>query len=694
MTIALDSAMSGLRVAQQALDVASTNISNASTPGYTRKILPQESLVIGETSVGARAAAITRSVDAALIADVNRQTSVANNYNVNQKYFDRIQSFHGSSDSGQALSAYISDLSNTFTQLSISPDDQNLLNRVISTATQTTKKINDFSNLLTDLRIQSETEITIAVDDINRSLDIIARMNIEIQRNSSSGRSTAELEDKRDEAIKTVAKYLQITTFSEDNKIIVITKQGQTLADNTAYNLYFQSGTMLPTSYYPGGGLTGLMVEGPTGKDITQTDLGGQLGALFDLRDTTLPQYMAQLDEFSQKLAERFENEGLKLFTDLNGDVPPSVADPGIVGYVGFSDLIKVNDAVIADPTLIRNGTTGNIEPEGSNEVIRRIAQFAFGSCQYQQATGTVDISAGALTALLGLTTNNRVTGTANLAAYNPDISALPGATFPGDFDITLGVLPTRTITVLATDTADSLVAKINTAFGFTTASINGLGQMAFNYDGNIALIDNTIGVPTMTALGFSFGVTPQPDPEFQVQVGTQPPVTVSIAPADTSVELLAALNAIPGLTASLNVLGQLVMIPTDGGDLNAIDIAGTPLSAMGVKFTNVAPTAFRQNNLGPDGSLSTGLLANSTLNDYISSIISIQSEEAHLNQINQNMENAYLQTLETRNANISGVNIDQEMSDLIRIQSAYSAAAKMITATQKLFDDLMNAIR
>jgi len=691
MTIALDAALSGLRVAQQALDVTSTNISNASTPGYTRKILPQESLVIGEASVGTRALALTRSVDAALISDLNKQISIASNYNVSQKYLDRIQAFHGSSNSGQALSACIADLSNTFTQLSISPDDQNLLNRVVSTAMQTTKKINEFSNLLTDLRIQSETEITTAVADINRSLDMIARLNKEIQKNSSYGRSTADLEDQRDEAIKTVAKYLQITTFSQNNQIIVITKQGQTLADNTARHLSFQSNTMLPTSYYPGGGLTGLMIEG---KDITQSDLGGQLGALFDLRDTTLPQYMAQLDEFSQKLAERFENEGLKLFTDLSGNVPASVADPGIVGYVGFSALIKVNDAVIADPTLIRNGTTGNIEPEGSNEVIRRIAQFVFGSCQYQQAAGTVDISAGALTALLGLTTNNRITGTTNLAAYSPDISALPGATFPGDFDITLGVFPTQTITVLATDTADSLVAKINAAFGFTTASINGLGQMAFNYDGDITLIDNTIGAPTMTALGFSFGSTPQPDPAFQVQVGTQPPVTVSIAPADTSVELLAALNAIPGLTASLNGLGQLVMIPTNGGDLKAIDISGTPLAAMSVEFTNIAPTAFRQDNLGPDGSLSTGLLANSTLGDYISGIIAAQSEEANLNQINQNMENAYLQTLETRNANISGVNIDQEMSDLIRIQSAYSASAKMISVTQKLFDELMNAFR
>lgn len=41
-TAALTSALSGLRVAQQALDLTANNISNAGTEGYTRKTLPQE----------------------------------------------------------------------------------------------------------------------------------------------------------------------------------------------------------------------------------------------------------------------------------------------------------------------------------------------------------------------------------------------------------------------------------------------------------------------------------------------------------------------------------------------------------------------------------------------------------------------------------------------------------------------------
>ena len=122
---------------------------------------------------------------------------------------------------------------------------------------------------------------------------------------------------------------------------------------------------------------------------------------MLNLRDKALPTYAAQLDEFSQKLADRFQNEGLKLFTDPNGNVPLNVANPGLVGYVGFSSTIQVNDAVVTDPTLIRSGTTGNAELSGSNEVVRRIAQYTFGLYQYKQAQGTFNIAAGALTPLL-----------------------------------------------------------------------------------------------------------------------------------------------------------------------------------------------------------------------------------------------------------------------------------------------------
>ncbi|MBI3441629.1 MAG: hypothetical protein HY052_07505, partial [Proteobacteria bacterium] len=575
-----------------------------------------------------------------------------------------------------------------------------------------TTKIKDFSNLLIGMRTDTEADISNAVNAVNLALDNINNLNGEITRAMNAGQSTADLEDQRDLSVATVAKYINITTFKSGGVMSVLTSQGQSLVDNDVHKLFFSSSNILPASYYPGGGLSGLTIDSPSGTDIAQANLGGQLGTLFDLRDTTLPQYVTQIDEFSQRLAERFNNEGLKLFTDPSGNVPPNVSNVSPpLGYLGFSAQIQVNNSIVADPNLIRNGTTGNVELSGSNEVIRRISQFALGPYQNQQASGSTPIlGIGALTTNLPLTTRNTVVGTVNIASYAPNLSTAPGLTLPGAFTLTIGGVP-QTIDILATDTAADVVNTINGFFP-GAASINSLGQLNLTASGVAPAATITIGdgpasppAPNppiggagIAALGLSFTSTLQPQPSFQVQVGTRAPVTISIAPADTSVELLAKLNAIPGLgqwlTASLNGANGLLLVPKDGGNLTITDGIGAPLAALGMTVSNIAPPPFAQNNLGPNSTLSTGLLGNSTLQDYINSLIGSQGEADNLNKAQQTQETSFLQTLDARNKNNSGVNIDQEMSDLIRIQSAYSAAAKMISASQKLFDDLLSALQ
>ena len=688
MSIALDAALSGLRVAQQQINTISANISNAGTVGYTKKTLPQDTQIINGQAVGVESSALTRVVNQTLIHDINQQAAAAGFISIQQSYFQQIQNFQGSPTDGTSLPDRITSLKNAFTQLSQSPNDATLQSQVLTTAQQTAHQINSFANLLNNMRAQAESEITANIQTINNDLNTIAKLNVQITSLASQGQNTADLEDQRDSAVNDVSKYLQVTTSVTGHTVTVLTSSGKVLASNAAQTLYFSPSNMLPTNYYPGGGLSGITVGSPTGTDIAAGgNVGGQIGGLLNLRDQVLPQYSAQLDEFSENLATRFQSEGLTLFTDGNGAVPPNTAG----SYVGFSSLIQVNPAIVADPSLIQKGTAGTPELGASSEVINRITQYAFGNYKSQQATGTVDISNTAVTldAMLNLTTSNTVTGTVNLATYAPDLSTLPGAVMPGSFDVTLGALPTQTITIMPTDTAASVVTQINTAFGSTVASLNSQGQLVFKYNGDITLTDVGVGLP---ALGFTAGTTLMPDPSFNVKIGTNPPVTISIDPTDTTTELLTKLGAVPGLSASLSGSGGLILSPTNGGSLSAIDVNGGTLAAMGITISNVAFAPFRQNGLGPNAATSTGLLANSTLQDYITSSISDQSEAANLNQTQSAQETSYLNTLTTQNANLSGVSIDQEMTYLIQVQSAYTAAAKMISATQTLFQDLLAA--
>ncbi len=246
----------------------------------------------------------------------------------------------------------------------------------------------------------------------------------------------------------------------------------------------------------------------------------------------------------------------------------------------------------------------------------------------------------------------------------------------------------THTITINPGDTASNLANNINAIFGSSIASINSLGQLALKTTGNVTLADISTGVQGMASLGFTFGTTNAQNPTFQVQVGAQTPVTVTVAPGTTAATLLASLNAIPNLIASLNGSGQLVLALKEGGGLTLTDGPGSPLAAMGMNVTNVAQTPFRQTNLGPNGTLSTGLVSNATLQTFAGGILTSQAEDAQNADTTATQEKSYLQTLDQNNNNTSGVNIDQEMARMIQIQSNYTAAARMITTSQKLLDD------
>ncbi len=692
-TISLDAAVSGLKAAQAALNTISDNISNVSTPGYTAKILPQETLVVGGAGMGVTLDAVTRSVDQNLLRALWQQTSTSSSASVAQSYLTQIQNFNGSSSDEKSIAAMLGNLESSFSSLSASPDDPLALSQTVNAAQQVAKTFNNFSNLIQQQRQSTETQISQDVAKANLDLQQIAKLNAQIQSMSGGGQSTADLEDQRDQAVKDLSQYIQVSTFKGQNNLLVVqTMQGQALADQQAHQLVFQpNANMTASSSYPGNGLNGLFIDSPTGPEVKQGSIGGEIGGLFTLRDTTLPTYQAQIDELAQKTASRFQQEGLALFTDGNGNVPANVAPPGAVGYVGFAGQIQVNSQVASNPSLLRSGTNGDVVPSGSNEIINKILQYTFGPNAYQQGTGTTDISSGTVFSAAGLTQVNEVDGNENIASYT-DLGTAPGITAPAQFTIDAGGGP-QTITINSGDTAATLVNNINAALGSNVASLSSGGQLVLRAGADITIGDVSLGAQGIASLGLSFGTTVAQDPSFSVQVGGQSAVTISIASTDTSTDLLAKLNAVPGLSATLNGSGGLVLTPTEGGGLALQNLTGTPLNALGLTVGNVANTAFRQNNLGPGANLSTGLPGTGSITDFATNAMASQAQDASIAGDASTQETNYLNTLTQQNSNTSGVNLDQELANLTRVQSAYNAAAHMLSTSEKMLDDLMNAV-
>ncbi|MBI4966811.1 MAG: flagellar hook-associated protein FlgK [Rhodospirillales bacterium] len=89
------------------------------------------------------------------------------------------------------------------------------------------------------------------------------------------------------------------------------------------------------------------------------------------------------------------------------------------------------------------------------------------------------------------------------------------------------------------------------------------------------------------------------------------------------------------------------------------------------------------------------GIAAQSfSLEGYGATLLSNNASDADNNKLQLDYQTELKENLEFKASEISGVNLDEEMSNMILYQQAYTAAAKIITTTQQLFDILNNAVR
>ncbi len=370
---ALYTAVQGLSVAQRQLETIALNVANASTPGYTRKSLLQSTTVVDGVGVGVQTGQLQRSINSSLRSDLWRQGSKASSAEVGESYLNRIQQLFGTPDSQQSFAAAMAKLKSGFVALSSDPASGVKQSEIIGQAQVLVSKFNSMSNNIQGLRNNAENQIIDEVTQLNVLAKNIADTNVAIVSAMNRGDNPVELLDQRDQYIKELSKHMNITSYtSSDGSVVVQTAQGAVIADVTARSFSFTPTPMTYGTFYPTSA-NGIMLNG---NDITQQVTSGSVGRLFKLRDETLPVAQAVIDEAAHKMALRFEGQGVRLFTNAAGNVPTDVA----ANYLGFSASITVNPAVVADPSLLKDGTGGGPALNaGDNTNILKVVDYAFG---------------------------------------------------------------------------------------------------------------------------------------------------------------------------------------------------------------------------------------------------------------------------------------------------------------------------
>src|ERR1700722_8315747 len=338
------------------LRLVSNNVANAGTPDFSSETANQESLVAGGQPMGVQTEAAPRTINLALQQSAFQQDSTVAGLTTTTTALQAIDSLQGTPGQGNDLGSLLGSVQDAFSSLLGDPSSAAQQSSVVSAACNLTAGINAMSNAYTAQRQAAQNNIVTAVTSMNTDLSHIGLLSNKIIAARVSGLSSADLENQRDAAVHSLSGLVTIKTLNQPNgDLIVTTATGTQLPPQASAGVVQPTAaTIGPGASHAGGTIPPIMLGG---SDITSQLQGGSLGAAIALRDTTLPTFQGELDEFSTSLATRFDQQGLTLFSDPNGNVPAGGGVPVQSGYVGFASEIQVNPAVIANPSLVRDGT-------------------------------------------------------------------------------------------------------------------------------------------------------------------------------------------------------------------------------------------------------------------------------------------------------------------------------------------------
>ncbi len=389
----LSIAASGLANINRHLAVVSQNVANVGTAGYARQVLPQSSIAAGGQGMGVRAGVATREIDLHLQQASLLQTGEQAALAVRQAALSRIDAVQGTPGMGTDLSSLLGLLGDSFTQLAADPASQPRQAGVVTAAADLARQISALDGTYAATRQAAHDAVVADVRTLNDTLAAIGDLSTRIVQLHAMGQSTADLENQRDAAKTTLSGLVDARYMAQQNgDLLVATGSGIALPtrfDTPPFSV--DAASVAAAAFYPGGGIPAVMLRGV---DVTTRLGSGALAGNIELRDTTLPTFQAELDEFARTLSARFEDQGLRLFTDPAGTVPP-VGTPVQDAYVGYGGVIGVNPAVSADPALVRDGThdvaasasgaaafTANQPggPAGFDVLARRVLDYALGS--------------------------------------------------------------------------------------------------------------------------------------------------------------------------------------------------------------------------------------------------------------------------------------------------------------------------
>ncbi len=352
ISLALSNALSGLSAQSKSAEIVSTNVANATNEGFARRDIVLSTRSVGGAGSGVQVDGVVRNVDPIILqerraadADVGFQSSLTG-------YFRDLESLIGLPGEPGSLAERINAFDTTLIEAASRPDLSARLQATTDAANSLVQGINQISDGIQDARTKADGDIAKTVTNLNSWLEQVADLNDRIANLNGRGRDVTALEDERQALVDQISEKIPVKEIQrDDDRIALVSTGGALLLDSRAAIFSFTPvAAVTPQATQANGGLSGLQIDGldvSTSGDRSRIE-GGELAALFKIRDELAIQSQAQIDSIAREFVQRFEDPAVDptltlgdpgVFTD-NGAAFTLADEVGLAGRLSLNTLL------------------------------------------------------------------------------------------------------------------------------------------------------------------------------------------------------------------------------------------------------------------------------------------------------------------------------------------------------------------
>ena len=633
MSDMLSTAVSGLLAFQTALDTTSNNIANVDTPGYN------EEVANFATSPATPAANgwIGNGVSVVGVTNQYNQFLADQTNSATSSYnqFNTLSSFASDidnmfSDSTTGLSATLQSFSDAVQTLANSPSDDSARQAVLTQAQSLIGQFQSYQSYLAQLGSQVNSQIQATASSITTLGQSIASLNQQIVAAENNG-TGQQPNQLLDQQENLIAQ------LSADVSVNTVTQS------DGAVNVFIGNGQPLVV-----GGTSATLTSAP--------------------------------DQFNSGQLQ------LALQTSTGSvNVTPSISGGSLGGLLQFQQQMLIpgenalGQAAVALTTLVNNQNEAGLDLNGQ--------------------PGQALLAVGGPAVLPSV--NN--TGNAQVSATISDLGSLSTSNYTLQYDGSAWSL---------VDSANGASTALSSSTSGGTTTLTGAG-MTFTVTGTAGAGDEYLIEPTANAVeGMSLTTN---DP---AAIAAAAPLVTSAASANTGTAGIqsASVSDLATWTPddyTLSFSSPTAYTVTNSAGATVVSgsyAAGTPISFDGVAVTLTGSPAAGDSfsidyNANDSGDNRNALLLANVMNvnvldggtqslagavqSYVGTV-GLQTSQA---QNGTTAQQSAMNSAQTAQQSVSGVNLDQEAANMLQYEQAYQAAAQLIATSQTLFASLLGAV-